>query len=541
MSSTSKTLLLSLITIMSFALISCGGSSGNNDNSDSLNTPTPLNTPNIGSNGETGSVGILLTDGFTDEFDAVNITVTKAALLSDSGSVTIFQGDKTVNLLDYKNDSHIFSLNDNVPTGTYSKIRLTLSNIELVKCEDDASITPIDIDTCTNTIADNNQPRLNGNKKLDLNPREDFEVFPGITLMLEIDIDAEKSIHIIETGNGKYKFRPVVFIKIISDEVPGKLLRINGIIHEIDHEDGEFEICSLNINLLLRTTEEESETTCVDVRYDDNTAIFDANGSPTSPDDLSDGDKATVIGRVRINDDSDDDDDCDYPVHHDDDDDDDCDDDVVHHDDDDDHYDVEGMYIQALVIELGASIHRGLDGITLTGVDDRHLFDMSINPGQGITEGSQVTVLIQPDTKIVDKMGNEFPTSSITEDMAISVDGLLQLSDEEPALLLAELIVIDTEANLTEVIRGVIGPTPDDVCGFNLQVNDDGDRSVSTNENTKVLRVTATDTETPQTSEIIFPEDLKDGDVVDIYGHYDEQGCFAGETIIVFPPVATPM
>lgn len=535
MPSTSKTLLLSLITIVSLALISCGGSSGNNDNSDSLNTPTTLNTPSIGSNGETGSVGLLLTDGFTDEFDAVNITVTEAALLSDSGSVTIFRGDKTVNLLDYKNDSHIFSLNNNVPAGTYSKIRLTLSNIELVKCEDDASITPINIDTCTNTIADNDQPRLNGNKKLDLNPREDFEVFPGSTLMLEIDIDAEKSIHIVETGNGKYKFRPVVFVNIISDEAPGKLLRINGIIHEIDHEKDEFEICSLNINLLLRTAEEESETTCVDVRYDDNTAIFDASGSPTSPEDLSDGDKATVIGRVRINDDSNDDDDCDDVVHHDDDDN--CDD-VVHHDDDDDRYDLEGMYIQALVIELGASIHRGLDGITLTGADDRHLFDMSINPGQGITEGSQVTVLIQRSTKIVNKMGHEFPKSSIKKDMEISVDGLLQLSDTEPALLLAELIVIDTETSFTEKRSGVIGPIPDNVCGFNLQTNK-GDRSVSVSDNTKVLRVT--DTDGRQTSEIIHPDDLKDGDVIDVYGHYDEQGCFAGEAIVVFVPTAVPL
>ena len=46
-------------------------------------------------------------------------TCQAAELLSDSGRVTIFQGSETVNLLDYRNDARIFSLDPSVPAGTY--------------------------------------------------------------------------------------------------------------------------------------------------------------------------------------------------------------------------------------------------------------------------------------------------------------------------------------------------------------------------------------------------------------------------------------
>ena len=150
-------------TVMVLFLAACGGGGGGGDSAS-----------NTVSSGGTGSVGLLLTDGPTDDFDAVNITVVKAELLSDSGRFTIFEGEETVNLLDYRDDARIFSLHPSVPAGTYEKIRLTLSNIELVKCEDGAVIQPIDVDTCINTIADSDQPRLKGNNKLDLNPQGDF-------------------------------------------------------------------------------------------------------------------------------------------------------------------------------------------------------------------------------------------------------------------------------------------------------------------------------------------------------------------------------
>ena len=445
-------------------------------------------------------------------------TCQAAELLSDSGRVTIFQGSETVNLLDYRNDARIFSLDPSVPAGTYEKIRLTLSNIELVKCEDGAVIQPIDVDTCINTISDDDQPRLTGNKKLDLNPRGGFVLHSGNVLMVEIDIDADKSIHIVETGNGKYQFRPVVFVKIINNDNPGKNVRVHGIIEDLDREDREFEICSLEINLLLSIDDLDIDTTCVDVTYNDGTSIF-LDGVSVDPEALREGDEATVFGRLHLDGEDDDE--------------------VEHHvaQSGDDHHDLDGVFIAALVIEIGPDdINDTLDGVALTAVDNRFLFDMLIDPGQGFTEGSEVTVQIQPDTKILQKDGSIIPVTFIQPGVRLSVDGELQLSDTNPAVLLAELIVVATEANVLVKESGTIGLIPDKVCGFYLDTGTDtDDRSVSANnKDTRVLRVT--DTGTAGTSEIILVEDLEFGDDVNVYGKNDDQGCFAAETIVVFAP-----
>jgi hypothetical protein len=491
--------------VMALFLAACGGGGGGGSDSAS----------NTVSSGGTGSVGLLLTDGPTDDFDAVFITVVKAELLADSGSVTIFEGEETLNLLDYRNDARIFALNPGVPAGTYEKIRLTLSDIELVKCVDDVVIQPIDVDICTNTINPGDQPRLKGNNKLDLNPGADFVVVPGGTLMVEIDIDAEKSIHIVETGNGKYQFRPVVFVNILSDGVSGKLVRIHGIIADLDRAAGEFEICSREINLLPSIDVIDHDLTCVDVKFNDDTAIFGPDCTFCGPEDLFNGDEATVIGHLRLDDEDDDE--------------------VEHHESDGDHnhYDFDGVFIQALVIEIGPDgIDDTLDGIALTTVDDRFLFDMSINPGQGYTEGSEITVQILPGTtSIVERDGSIVPISAIQPGSPLSVDGEIELPDTGPALLLASLIVVDTEASTLRKESGTIGLIPDQVCGFYLDTGIDSvDLSVKAdNKNTRVLSINGTDVD------IIPVEALEKGDLVNVYGQDDDvQLCFVAEIIVVF-------
>lgn len=481
--------------VMVLFLAACGGGGGDS-------------ASNTVSSGGTGSVGLLLTDGPTDDFDAVNITVVKAELLSDSGRFTIFEGEETVNLLDYRDDARIFSLHPSVPAGTYEKIRLTLSNIELVKCEDGAVIQPIDVDTCTNTINPGDQPRLKGNNKLDLNPGADFVVVPGGTLMVEIDIDAEKSIHIVETGNGKYQFRPVVFVNILSDGVSGKPVRIHGIIEDLDRAAGEFEICSREINLLPGIDVIDHDITCVDVKFNDDTAIFGPDCSPCGPDDLFEDDFATIYGWLRLDDD----------------------DEVEHHesDGDDNHYDFDGVFIQALIIDIEPDDRdRILDGIACSAVDERHLFDMSIDPDQGCD--STITVLVLPGAKIVGTDGTPVSIDAIQDGTPLTVRG--EFSDTDPDLLLAELIVVDTGAGVLRKESGTIGLIPDKVCGFYLDTGIDSvDLSVKAdNKNTRVLRINGTDLD------IIPVEALEKDDLVSVYGQDDDaQVCFVAEIIVVF-------
>jgi hypothetical protein len=474
------------------ALAGCGGGGGSSSDS--------------GADGGTGSVGLLLTDGPTDDFDAVNITIVKAELLSDSGHVTIFFEEKgeTVNLLDYRNDARILSLNSSVPVGTYEKIRLTLSDIELVKCG--AAIQPIDVNSCTNTIADHDQPRLTGNKKLDLNPRGDFVVHSGSVLMVEIDIDANKSIHIVETGNGKYQFRPVVFVNIITSDNPGKPVRIHGTIEEVDQVDRDFEICSREINLLPSIDVIGNEIACVNVTYNDATLIFIEDVS-VDPDALQVGDEVTVFGNLHLDDGGDE---------------------VVHHAVEvDDHHHFDGIFIEAVVIDIepdGTGL--ALDGVALAAVDTRSLFDMSVDPGQGFPN-SEVTVLILPGARIVERDGSIIPVSFIQPGVPLSIYGNF---DPDDNLLFARLIVIDTEAGAREKLSGIIGLISDKVCGFNLVTKSSGDRSVSAdNKSTLVLRFANKDLD------IILVDDLRSGNTVHMFGQPDvlDPGCFAAEIIVV--------
>lgn len=80
---------------------------------------------------KTGNVAILLTDGFTDDFSEVYITITGIELISDDQKVQIFSGEKKVDLLKLRDESSLFSVSNEVPAIRYSKIRLTVKEITM--------------------------------------------------------------------------------------------------------------------------------------------------------------------------------------------------------------------------------------------------------------------------------------------------------------------------------------------------------------------------------------------------------------------------
>ncbi|MBT8119550.1 MAG: DUF4382 domain-containing protein, partial [Gammaproteobacteria bacterium] len=164
-SSKSFTRLFSISLLAAIFVLVTGCSSGGGDSASSSTS------------GGTGSVALLLTDAPSDIFEEINITVVKAELLSDGGAVTVFQGDRTFDLLDLT-DSRIFAIREGVAAGTYSKIRLTLTNIELVDYDeqnDPAQFLKY-------------YPKLPGNGKLDLVPKSSFDVVAGGTLTIQIDM-----------------------------------------------------------------------------------------------------------------------------------------------------------------------------------------------------------------------------------------------------------------------------------------------------------------------------------------------------------------
>ena len=101
----------------------------------------------------TGTVNILFTDAPTDDFSAINVTLSRIELIpfndedSDADSdaeggdgddsdsdrpsrrATLFTGEATFDLLQLENFTSLFSVTPDVPAGEYRKIRLTVSGL----------------------------------------------------------------------------------------------------------------------------------------------------------------------------------------------------------------------------------------------------------------------------------------------------------------------------------------------------------------------------------------------------------------------------
>ncbi len=296
----------------------------------------------------TGTVALLLTDAPSDIFEEINITVVKAELLSDSGAVTMFQGERTFNLLDLT-DVRIFAIREGIAAGTYSKIRLTLTDIELV--DYNGSNRPKDYLTY--------HPKLPGKGKLDLNPRGDFTVVAGGTLAIQIDMDANKSIHIVKKGKkDEYNFRPVVFIDIVTDAFKERFVKLHGDIYAIDTVDQSFKLCNTDIPVQIDDDQEKAGSRgCVRVETDKTTAVFDIDGNPAAFGDLVKGELATVFGRLQSDADYDHDSDKDG--------------------DREDDREMDDLVLKAVLIELGPeSAFQKLNGTATSTVNiDDHQID----------------------------------------------------------------------------------------------------------------------------------------------------------------------
>ena len=137
-------------------LASCGGGSGDNG-------PQPT----------TGTIAILFTDRPTDEFSEIKLNVTEAILIGGGNSQQVlFQGAEPIDLLDLTNYSEPVSFGE-VKVGTYAKIRLIVDSIELVPV---GGGDPI-------------YAKVVANGKVDLLQPDGFDVLPGRTVMIEIDVE----------------------------------------------------------------------------------------------------------------------------------------------------------------------------------------------------------------------------------------------------------------------------------------------------------------------------------------------------------------
>ena len=258
--------------LAAFFITACGGSGESGSSTEPL--PEPVNF---------GSVGLWFTDLPTDDFDSITLLVSAAYLMGgdDSRQVLFENLDKPreIDLLDLTNYSEPVYFGE-VQAGTYTKIRLMIDDILLLPKGSEEFVSV---------------EKLPANGKVDLLQADGFDVVPGRTVTIEIDVDANKAIHVVNAGNsGKIKFRPVVKVNIYDGGLPDKLARIKGVVTgEPDGSTGSFVVCSI-----------ANPDHCVDVTTDSTpetgTSFFNVEGTGTDFSALADGAMVVVIGNYSL-------------------------------------------------------------------------------------------------------------------------------------------------------------------------------------------------------------------------------------------------
>ncbi len=490
-----------IIVLLISMLLSCGSSGTNPAGTNGQQTNNPL----------TGSVAIMMTDGYTDDFSKVDITISSIELLSDGGNVTVFSGEKQFNLLDLKNETILFSMQDNIPAEQYEKIRLTVTDVMLYDLTGEHIDKPV---------------KLPGNNKIDLKPAQPFQVVSGEMLTLQLDIDAEKSIKLHE-NKLKYMFRPVVFIDIVGLAPLEKMTRISGKVQRIDIDGREITVCPDYIN------DENRPLCCITVSVPEGASIFNAqtDGEPAEIGDIMQGDTITVIGFLTVmppsmdpGDGTDIDSDSDSE-------------DIDESDDSNDDNEAVNtvshnirtcnMNMEAVVVQIGA--FEKLQGTVLSPVDeDSGRFNFMVASVQGYGMSTEIEVLIGDATKIYSSSGEELDKSAIEVDSIAEIDGIMLLSDSEPDTLVASFISID-DGVIRVPLSGMIDNIDHDAGTFDL-IMDTDTVCVEIPDDVKIFMIM------DNSSEIIGFADLENGLNADLYEDPDAElsTCIVPEIILAF-------
>ena len=259
-----------LFCIILGVLLLLTGCSGGDESSISANA-----THDNGS----GSVAIMLTDGPADDYDHIWVWITEISLLSDdenANPVVVYASDDPegwkVDLLDLRDQEAVVTVNNAIPAGHYSTIRLHIADI---------------LPEGDNTPCDNMELEL-PDGKIDLEPKGGIVVVRDETIAIHIDIDCDKSID-LQPG---YRpdtciFRPMVFVEIDTPDVIKKCPRIlRGKIETIQEGNTGFTL-QLGHGRGLLT-----------INLADDAVIFGQNGLPLPPDELESGQLVHVRGQL---------------------------------------------------------------------------------------------------------------------------------------------------------------------------------------------------------------------------------------------------
>ncbi|MGI9341772.1 MAG: DUF4382 domain-containing protein [Gammaproteobacteria bacterium] len=252
----SKLLTAILVSLCLILLSACGGSSGGSESASV----------------QTGRVSVIVTDGPTDDFERILITLSRMTLIGSGGQQVIYDGAPvTFDLLQLRDRADL-AFSERVVAGDYNKIRLEVTEVRLIDLGD-----PADPGDDVEVVLD----RLPANGKIDLNPRGSFSVAADRPTVVELDIDARRSFQVVQTGNGRLKLRPVIFVNVYDDDIalPTRITRVFGTVTEVDTDNSMLVLCDLEFVARLGDGPNPDMDACVRV-FADGANHFDDAGLP---------------------------------------------------------------------------------------------------------------------------------------------------------------------------------------------------------------------------------------------------------------------
>lgn len=442
----------------------------------------------------TGRVSLLITDGPTTDFDQINVTVESISFLCEDDDdiadgeeeinalddddddsckeVILFEETRVINLLALQNYSEMLSTTS-IPAGTYSKIRLHVSQVELVRFD-------INGDVIFSEYA-----KLSSNK-IDLNPRDSFDIVDGSYLIVELDIDAEKSILVVETGNGKYIFRPVIFVNILGEQEL-KLVILED--RKVLASDTGFQLCEAE--------DVEVNDECLALLTSDNTVVQDDQiNLVVPPDGVAEYDIVTVLGKVGYG----------------------------------------GIDALHIVISADEAEPQNLalfagKATSPVAVDDSFGMETDDDANNVVAPGTMLTATLAASARVFDKFGTVVSSDNIKDGSDVDVFGLANPDLIAPETVKAAFVIYDND-DLDDNFSGVIVAIVDSV--ITIEIDNDGISTTFECANIDEAIVLLLESAgSSGSSEEIAADQLLPGMSVDVYGEDEGLSCLSAEAVLV--------
>ncbi len=468
-----------VLAFMLSILVACGGGSGNGG------TTTPVGDGGGGSTGF-GSLALTIGDNPIDDFDEILVKVASVSLLANQQDEPLLLTDEsfTFDLLALDAATEFLVGAENIPAGDYSKIRLQLESIELIRLDEDGE-------------RDGEPLRANllANGKFDFNPRAGgpFSIRDGGVVIVQLDIDAKGSFRAIQTGTGRFQFRPQVFMKILGDGDLRRITFLSGTVQRLGAPEGDtsFELCDARA-LTGRGAGDRQLDTCRLMDFGDDARFFGLDAEPIEFVDVDHQSPAIVAGRVVA---------------------------------------VDGRIgFEALMLHLGdRSDFKRIRGV----VDDDAVngkFRLVDSEGSGET-GLAVTV--QPGALLFDQDGEILDAMVLVAGTPVRVMGKLPAAEgEEAATFLATAIAVDTSDPDDQVqqVAGEITAITEE--RLDLALTDDAGEACVVLRTDTEIRVFDSGGEAATTRDGSADE-LEVGLQIEAVGPTDEVGCIVATEVLV--------